>query len=257
MQWTTRPGKAQLCPTASRSFPRGTTSVIRELPGVSPSDFPWPPTSVHSWLTFRESCDSLYPHEFLLSKLPMKYIQTGVQNSDPVFCMHAGRLLSKRAFCPERWTCCDRGPWLGPLVQEVLHRRPGQARALRSPDRRVCLLWQEMGEAQLEIITQTFCAVKEMSSDSTKLLVSCCELRLSGLPKNEQERKGWLSLGSPCLIKMPAQGLPGHSKGPERRLGRGQVRTGGRLRGSAVLPRTLAVQTCVQGTVPCAGYTRG
>lgn len=67
-----------------------------------------------------------------------------------------------------------------------------------------------MGEAQLEIITQTFCAVKEMSSDSTKLLVSCCERSVSGLPRNVQERKGWSSLGSPCLMKMPARGLPGH-----------------------------------------------
>lgn len=55
-----------------------------------------------------------------------------------------------------------------------------------------------MGETRFEIITQTFCAVKETSSDSTKLLVSCCEWRISGLPKNEQEGKGWLSLGSPA-----------------------------------------------------------
>lgn len=75
-----------------------------------------------------------------------------------------------------------------------------------------------MGEAWLKIITQTFCAVKEMSSDSTKLLVSCCELRISGLPKNGQEGKGWLSLGSPCLMKTPAPGLPGHSKWPEGRV---------------------------------------
>lgn len=92
-----------------------------------------------------------------------------------------------------------------------------KGKALRHKDRPICLLSQEMGEAQLEILTQTFCAVKEMSSDSTKLLVSCCELRVSGVPKNGQERKGWLSLGSPCLMKTPAQGLPGHSKCPKRR----------------------------------------
>lgn len=75
-----------------------------------------------------------------------------------------------------------------------------------------------MGEAWLEIITQTFCAVKEMSSDSTKLLVSCCERRISGLPKNGQEGKGWLALGSPCFMKKPAPGLRGHSKWPEEGL---------------------------------------
>lgn len=92
---------------------------------------------------------------------------------------------------------------------------PGKA--LEGKDRPICLLSQEMGEAQLEILTQTFCAAKEMSSDSTKLLVSCCELRASGVPKNGQERKGWLSLGSPCLMKTPVQGLLGHSKCPEGR----------------------------------------
>jgi hypothetical protein len=75
-----------------------------------------------------------------------------------------------------------------------------------------------MGEAQFEIITQTFCAVKEMSSDSTKLLVSCCVLRISGWPKNGQEGKGWLSLGGPCLMKTPVSGFPGLSKPPEGRL---------------------------------------
>lgn len=73
-----------------------------------------------------------------------------------------------------------------------------EARALQDKDRQICLLSQEMGEAWFEIITQTFCTVKEMSSDSTKVLVSCCELRVSALPKNRQEGKGWLSLGSPC-----------------------------------------------------------
>ena len=65
-----------------------------------------------------------------------------------------------------------------------------KTRALEHQDRQICLPLQEVGEAQLKIITQTFCAVKEMSSDSTKLLVSCCEQRVSGLPKNGQERKG-------------------------------------------------------------------
>lgn len=92
-----------------------------------------------------------------------------------------------------------------------------KARALQDKDRRICLLSQEMGEAQLKIITQTFCAVKEMSSDSTKLLVSCCERSVSGLPRNVQERKGWLSLGSPCLMKTPAQWLPRHCKCTEGR----------------------------------------
>lgn len=40
-------------------------------------------------------------------------------------------------------------------------------RALRDWDRQTSLLSQEMGEALLEIIIQTFCAVKEMSPDST------------------------------------------------------------------------------------------
>jgi len=40
-------------------------------------------------------------------------------------------------------------------------------RALRDQDRQTSLLLQEMGEALLEIIIQTFCAVKEMSPDST------------------------------------------------------------------------------------------
>lgn len=47
-----------------------------------------------------------------------------------------------------------------------------------------------MGEAPLGIIPQTFCTVEEMSSDSTELLVSCCELGIFGLPKNGQEGKG-------------------------------------------------------------------
>lgn len=64
---------------------------------------------------------------------------------------------------------------------------------LQDPDRRICLLSQEMGAAQLAIITQTFCAVEETPSDSEKLLVSCCERSVSGVPKNGQEGKGWLS----------------------------------------------------------------
>lgn len=40
-------------------------------------------------------------------------------------------------------------------------------RAPRDWDRQTSLLSQEMGEALLEIIIQTFCAVKEMSPDST------------------------------------------------------------------------------------------
>lgn len=40
-------------------------------------------------------------------------------------------------------------------------------RALRDWDRQISLHSQEMGEALLEIIIQTFCAVKEMSPDST------------------------------------------------------------------------------------------
>lgn len=46
-----------------------------------------------------------------------------------------------------------------------------------------------MGEAPFGIIPQTFCAVEEMSSDSAELLVSCCELGISDLPKNGQEGK--------------------------------------------------------------------
>lgn len=53
---------------------------------------------------------------------------------------------------------------------------PNRRREGKGPEHRggqLCLPRQEMGEAQLEIITQTFCAAEEMSSDSTKLLVSC------------------------------------------------------------------------------------
>lgn len=47
-----------------------------------------------------------------------------------------------------------------------------------------------MGEASFGIIPQMFCTVEEMSSDSMELLVSCCELGISGLLKNGQEGKG-------------------------------------------------------------------
>lgn len=42
---------------------------------------------------------------------------------------------------------------------------------------------------RLELFLGRFCAVKEMSSDSSELLVSCCELGISDLPKNGQEGK--------------------------------------------------------------------
>lgn len=69
------------------------------------------------------------------------------------------------------------------------------------------LVSQEMGEAQLKIITQTFCGAEETSPDSIKLLVSCRERRVSGVPKNGQERKGRVSPGIPCLMETPGRGL--------------------------------------------------
>lgn len=139
----------------------------------------------------------------------------------------------------------------GPSSQSRRHclAAGGTGRALQDKDRPIRLLSQEMGEAQLEVITQTFCAVEETSSDSAKLLASCCELGVSGLPRNGQERKGWLSLGGPRSMKTPAQGLPGHSKCPEEggRLGSGHVSKGGGMKRSAGVPHAGAGQFYVLG----------
>lgn len=103
------------------------------------------------------------------------------------------------------------------------HSPSAEGTASRRAGRGNSLLPQEVGEAQLATITQMFCAVKEMSSDSTKLLVSCRELRGSGRPGSGQEGRGPLSLGSPCVTKTPAQGLAGRPTRPEGGRGWGEV----------------------------------
>lgn len=126
----------------------------------------------------------------------MNYIQTRVQISHgvSVFCANVKK-PSQGSLQHRLWICCGKGERWGSSSQCRKHCITAgcKARALQDEDGWIHLLSQEMGEARLEIITQTFCAVKEMSSDSTKPLVSCCELRISGLPKNGQEGKGWLS----------------------------------------------------------------
>lgn len=128
---------------------------IRELPRISSIDFSWSLTSVNSWLpnwvlTFRESYDFLNTRSSYSQSCLC--IQTAVQIS------HSDSVLHECwKTVPSESDTQDAGP-SGPSFQ---HRRhcitAGLAsEALQDRGGRTCLLSQEMGEARLEIITQTF-----------------------------------------------------------------------------------------------------
>lgn len=214
LSWDRGTNKAHFYSTWSLS-PTGRR--IRELPRISSIDFhdPWhlwtPGCQIGSWLL--EKAMTFLTQGVLTPKAACVFRQQYKLVTVTLFCMNVGK--------PSQVSLIHRMLDLvgHPSSTEGIASLQGwQVRLYRTGVGELASSHRKWVKPGSKLLLRRFCAVKEMSSDSTKQLVSCCELWLSGQPKNGQERKGWLSLGSPYLMKTPALRFPGHSKRPEGRL---------------------------------------
>lgn len=209
--------QTKLISTQHGHFPLQTEEVIRELPRISSIDFSWSLTSVNSWLpnwvlTFRESYDFITQGVFT-SKAACVFRQQYKLVTVTLFCINVGK--PSQVSLVHRMLDLVGHP---PSTEGIASLQGWQVRLYRTGVGELASSHRKWVKPGSKLLLRRFCAAKEMSSDSTKQLVSCCELWLSGRPKNGQEGKGWLSLGSPYLMKTPAPGFPGYSKRPEGRL---------------------------------------